>query len=140
MTCEFCGSDGQPHREGCKLAPVLPMLYKTADGRAGVGNSAVMTPGSRAEAELLAGAHNVCGTCAKFELVEGQKLMQAQRFVERLVREEHWQAKHLAHPLNELGICGEHSSGAGGDEMITGRMTKACDAWKDARGGFTLRK
>lgn len=79
--------------------------------------------------------NEVCGECEHFELAVGQKLMDATRFVERLVQEENWQVKHLASPLNDLGICGQYSSGAaGGNETITGRMHKACDAFKRSRG------
>jgi hypothetical protein len=76
-----------------------------------------------------------CGECRYFELAEGRRLMEAQRFVERLVQEEGWQVKHLCSPLNDLGICGAHSSGAaGGVESITGRMHKSCDQFR--RGDF----
>lgn len=76
-----------------------------------------------------------CGECRYFEVAEGKRLMDAQRFVERLVQEEGWQVKHLCSPLNDLGICGAHSSGvAGGVESLTGRMHKACDQFR--RGDF----
>lgn len=85
--------------------------------------------------------NRVCGSCKYFEKAEGQRLMKAQKFVERLVREEHWQVKYLASPLNDLGICGAHSSGRdGAEETITGRMHAACDQYREDRGLVTIRR
>lgn len=139
MTCEFCGGS-EAHRPGCKLSrsPILPTVWRTGDGRAINGGSLVATPDAH-DASLLENAHNVCGTCKYFELMEGQKLMQATRFVERIVREDKWRVHHLASPLNQLGICGAASS-PGGDETATGALSKACDQWRDAKGGFNRRK
>lgn len=79
--------------------------------------------------------NRVCGECRYFELAEGQRLMRAQQFIERLVREESWQVKYLASPLNDIGICGAHSSGrAGAEETITGRMHMACDQYRPNKG------
>jgi hypothetical protein len=79
--------------------------------------------------------NRVCGECSYLALAHGQKLMVAQKFVERLVREESWQVKHLASPLNDLGVCGAHTSGAAGEnETITGRMHMACDQFRPNKG------
>lgn len=99
------------------------------------GASRIVTP----DAEDLAVLHRdgrTCGNCKYFELVHGQELMKATRFVERLVREEKWQVRHLCSPLNELGACGAHDSGAGGNSgsMVTGTMHKGCDQWRPANG------
>lgn len=74
---------------------------------------------------------NICGTCKYFSLAEGQKRMQAQRFVEVLVREHKWKLHHLCSPLNQLGLCGAHESGErGGESLITGSQHKACDHYR----------
>lgn len=79
--------------------------------------------------------NRVCGECKYFEIAQGQKLMKAQQFIERLVREENWQVKYLASPLNDIGLCGAHSSGrAGSEETITGRMHAACDQYRPSKG------
>lgn len=139
MKCEFCGALNGQHNPTCKIGgPTIPTVWRTSDGRAIINDSPVVAP-DMSDAKLLESAHNVCGTCKYFELIEGQKLMEAQKFVERLVREDKWRVHHLASPLNQLGICGA-ASNPGGDETITGKMTKACDQWRDAKGGFSLRK
>lgn len=124
--------------------PTLPTSIRDPQTGAEVrGQDAPIVTGALAEEMAHAlSTQRVCGTCKYFELAHGQALMQGQRFVERLVREEHWQVKHLASPLNDLGVCGAHSSGGKGeDQMLTGRMHKACDQYRDANGGIsTARK
>ena len=104
------------------------------------------TPGATSESPIVSGpmveemAHvlgtqRVCGQCKYFSVARGQALMKGQRFLERLVREDHWQIKHLASPVNDLGVCGAHTSGASGEEeMLTGRMHKACDQFRSNDG------
>lgn len=102
-------------------------------------SSPVVAPGQD-DIEMLA-AQKVCGTCKYFEHARGQELMRAQQFVERLVREEKWKLHHLASPLNHLGVCGAHRSGAKGEqEMITGALHKACDQWRDSAGIVSISK
>lgn len=117
--------------------PSLPVnLRDPRTGEERRGNDAPVVEGALVEemAHVLS-TSKVCGTCKYFELAHGQALMQGQRFVERLVREEHWQVKHLASPVNQLGVCGAHSSGSKGeDQMLTGRMHKACDQYRPANG------
>lgn len=82
---------------------------------------------------------NLCGECKHFELAEGQRLMEAQRFVERLVREQEWKLHHLCSPANQLGLCGQSTSGAPGENVtITGRITKACDHFKPNNGLISI--
>lgn len=98
--------------------------------------SQVIIPG---EAEMAA-IHmegKLCGNCKYFELSHGQTLMRQQRFVERLVREENWQVKHLCSPGNQLGVCGAHHSGsADADAMMTGVLHKGCDQWRPNNGAI----
>jgi hypothetical protein len=117
-------------------------VWKGKDGSAIKTSSPIVHPDDMDphEQALIEDRYQVCGTCKYFEKAEGQAQMQGQRFVERLVREENWQVKHLASPLNELGICGAHSSGHGGDQMLTGRMHKACDQYRPDRGRLSLRR
>lgn len=114
----------------------LPVTYRSEDGTETKAKSAPVISGSLPEEMKLAlETKNVCGECKYFSLAQGQKLMQAQRFVERLVQEDHWQVKHLASPLNDLGVCGAHTSGGKGEEeMITGKMHKSCDQFRPANG------
>lgn len=121
---------------------VMPTVFRGKDGSAIRTQSPVIHPEdmSNAEREMLTQTYNTCGQCKSFERAEGQALMIAQRFVERLVQEEHWQVHHLASPLNTLGLCGAHSSGGGGDQMLTGALCKACDHFAMNRGLVTLRR
>ena len=83
---------------------------------------------------------NLCGACAYFERTHGQQQMEAQRFLERLVREQDWKVEHLCSPVNHLGICGAADAGTGGDQMITGAMHMGCDQFRPDNGRFSLRK
>ena len=120
----------------------MPTGWRGKDGSAIRTKSPVVHPDdmSAAEMEMLATTYNTCGQCKYFEMAEGKAQIIAQRFLERLVLEDNWQIKHLAAPLNTLGMCGEHSSGAGGDQMLTGTMVKACDHYVPNRGLITLRR
>ncbi len=122
--------------------PVMPTVWRGKDGAAIRANSPVVHPDemSPAERDMLTTTYNTCGQCHYFEKAEGQAQMEAQKFLERLVREENWQLKHLASPINTLGMCGEHSSGAGGDQMLTGTIVKACDHFRENKGLVTLRR
>lgn len=103
------------------------------------GQQMSLTGSVPAELAHALATNNVCGLCKYFERAEGARLMKAQQFVERLVQEQNWQVKYLASPLNDLGICGAHSSGrAGAEETITGRMHKACDQYRPSKGLVTL--
>jgi hypothetical protein len=123
--------------------PVMPTVFRGKDGAAIRTQSPVIHPDgmSKAERDMLTTTYNTCGQCKYFEKAEGEAQIKAQQFYERLVREDQWQIKHLAlSPLNFPGICGEHSSGAGGDQMLTGAIVKACDHFTDAKGLITLRR
>ena len=107
--------------------------YRTLEGQA--PQQPIIGGTTPEEMRMALNTQHVCGSCRSFSLAEGQRLMEAQRFVERLVREQEWQARHLASPLNALGICGNGLSGAPGEHaMITGRITKACDAFRPNNG------
>lgn len=116
--------------------PVMPTVWRGKDGAAIKTSSPVVHPDdmSAEEKKLIEDRYHVCGTCKYFEKAEGQTQMKAQRFIERLVREDNWQVKHLASPVNELGLCGAHSSGTGGESMLTGRMHKCCDQYRSNQG------
>ncbi len=122
--------------------PVMPTVWRGKDGSAIRAQSPVVHPDemSAAERDMLTTTYNTCGQCKFFELAEGQAQIVAQQFVERLVREENWQAKHLASPLNQLGMCGAYSSGSGGDQMLTGTMVKCCEQWREDKGLVSLRR
>ncbi len=55
------------------------------------------------------------------------------------MREDNWQVKHLVSPVNELGICGAHDSGGGGDQLLTGTIVKACDQYRPDNGRMRAR-
>ena len=122
--------------------PTMPTVWKGKDGAAIRSNNPIVHPDemSAAERNMLTTTYNTCGQCTYFEKSEGQAQIKAQKFVQRLVREEDWQVKHLASPLNELGFCGAHSSGNGGDQMLTGVMCKSCDQFRMDKGLVTLRR
>ncbi len=132
MLCSACGCDiNQGHAEDCALSqPTVPVVWRTPDGKAAITSRSPIIPPDENEMKMLQEqAHNVCGTCKYFEHAHGQQQIKAQQFVERLVKEENWQTKHLVSPLNELGICGAHDSGSNAEQMITGTMHKACDQY-----------
>ena len=113
-------------------APSLPVSWRTPDGtEVAAGRSQVILP-DQADVQQYAEPHRVCGRCKHFNRAEGQQRMKAQRFVEQLVREHRWKVSHLCSPLNQLGLCGQHESGAGGNEggMLTGSLHRACDAFR----------
>ncbi len=121
----------------------VPTMWRGKDGSAIRSDSPVVHPDDMdsLEREMMTETFRACGQCKYFEHSHGQSEIKAQRFVERLVREDHWQVRHLASPLNELGVCGAHSAGVGGEQqMITGTMHKACDQFRAKRGLVTLRR
>lgn len=123
--------------------PVAPTLWHNPDGSVTKTSSPIVAPDQMdpLEREMMTETFRTCGQCKYFEHRHGQSEMKAQSFVERLVREENWQVKHLISPLNELGICGAHSSGRGGeDQMLTGTMHKACDQFRERRGALSTRR
>jgi len=119
----------------------VPTIWRGADGTATRSSSPVVHPDDMdpLEREMLTETFTTCGQCRYFEHSHGQAQMKAQRFVERLVREENWQTRHLVSPLNELGLCGAHSSGNGAEEQcLTGTMHKSCDQFRPSRGKLSL--
>jgi hypothetical protein len=118
----------------------MPVVWKGKDGEAIRSTSPVVHPDEMdpLEREMLTETFQTCGGCKYFERAHGQAEMVRQRFVERLVREDNWQVRHLVSPLNELGICGAHDSGKGGEQTLTGTMHKACDQWRPARGKLSV--
>ena len=96
--------------------------------------SPIIVPGAE-EMDAIQLEGKTCGGCKYFSRAEGQRLMEAQRFVECLVREQKWQVHHLCSPLNHLGICGAAVSGSRGEEHhITGMLHKGCDQFRPANG------
>lgn len=123
--------------------PNIPTMWRGAGGETIRSSSPIVHPDDMdpLEREMMTETFKACGECKYFEHTHGQSEMHAQKFVERLVREDNWQVRHLASPLNELGICGAHSSGTGNDEQVlTGTMHKACDQWRPKLGLISLRR
>jgi hypothetical protein len=116
--------------------PVLPTVWRGKGGQAVRSQTPVVHPDEMAPEEraLLTETYDTCGTCKYFELAQGQAQIKSQKLLQRLVREENWQVKHLCSPVNELGICGAHDSGRGGDQTLTGTMHRACDQYRPDRG------
>lgn len=137
MLCSACGNDlNQGHAPDCALqTPMIPIVWRTPDGKAVNTTRSPIVPPSANELKVLQEqAHDVCGTCKYFEHGHGQHEIDKQQFIERLVKEDNWQVEHLCSPVNELGVCGAHDSGAGGDQMITGTIHKACDQYRPNKG------
>ena len=123
--------------------PKLDTVWRNPDGSATRTESPVVSPDDMdpLEREMLSEHYTTCGQCKYFEHRHGQAEMKAQKFVERLVREDNWQTKHLVSPLNELGICGAHSAGTGSeDQMLTGTMHKSCDQFRLRKGQLSTRR
>lgn len=108
------------------------MSYKTLDERGeDASESKLIMPGDDVRRAVASG--RVCGTCRYFSHREGQKLIEAQRFLGTLVKEHQWKAQHLGAPPETLGDCGMARSGSKGDDtMLTGPLHVACDQWKKA--------
>lgn len=116
----------------------VPTTMSNVQGNTVGMRSMVLRP--REEDVALFGTEvKVCGDCKYFERGLTAKVeVQNQRFFERLVLEEGWKTQHLCSPPEDLGLCG-----AGNGEMMTGRMHKACDQYREARGRYapvTLRR
>jgi len=127
-----------------KTVPVsLPVTYQQGGTGQVTGRTQAAVVDDSIDPEeqaFLMSTHTVCGMCKYFEVAEGQAQMKAQRFLERLVQDDNWQVKHLCSPTNQLGLCGAHDSGAGGNQTMTGLMHKSCDQYRADKGRFSLRK
>ncbi len=106
------------------------MSYKTLDENGEDANrSRLAMVDDETREKLLTG--KVCGDCKYFSHREGQRLMEAQSFLARLVRENQWKVHHLGSPPETLGDCGAYRSGERGDETkLTGPMHVACDQFR----------
>lgn len=71
----------------------------------------------------------VCGACKHFDLEAGQREIESQEFLDRLVEEQEWKLKHLGMPIESMGLCG-----ASGGEMLTGTACVACDHYTERSG------
>lgn len=112
----------------------IPVSYRSGTTGEEIGKSQSQVVDPTAEEAAMIQQGRVCGDCTYFDYAEGQAQIQSQRFVERLIREDNWQVKHLVSPVNQLGVCGAHASGAGSDQTMTGRMHKACDQYRPDNG------
>lgn len=118
----------------------VPTVWRNAQHEVRSESPIIHPDSVSAEERAMLSAKRVCGQCRYFERAHGQAEMQAQRFLERLVREDNWQVRHLASPVNELGICGAHDSGQGNDQVLTGTRHVACDQFRPNRGLVSLRR
>jgi len=92
-------------------------------------HSLVVTPNAEEHAAYAnAHQHITCGTCRKFRLQMGQEQMQKERFLERLVIEEGWKAKHLGAPPTAMGLCAETS------DTITSAYARGCEHYRPRNG------
>lgn len=114
----------------------VPVTYDNGETSLESESQVIMPEDSNAEYQRSLLTGKMCGNCASFHLAEGQRRMDAQQFIERLVREDMWQTRHLGAPPESLGICGQHESGAGGNtgSMITSPMTPSCPAYQPDNG------
>jgi hypothetical protein len=109
--------------------------------KVGEWTSPIVTPDQITDDERrMATAQNICGNCRFFELQQGQEEMAQTRFLDQLVREHEWQVRHLASPVNQLGVCGAASAGTRGESrMLTGFFNPECDQYRPARGLVKIR-
>lgn len=84
---------------------------------------------SQEEVDYIRKTSRVCGECKFFDLRRGQELIQKNRFIERIQREEGWDPRFLGSPPHMLGVCRAHggSSVKAAGECITGLFHRACD-------------
>lgn len=118
----------------------IEVAYKLGDGgRLRAAPSQIVTPDQADMAAYARANATTCGMCKYFALSEGQKRMESQRLVERVVREEGWKKHHLlVSPQNEMGICGAHESGErGGTSMLTGTMHVSCPQYVPSNKGVS---
>lgn len=89
--------------------------------------AAIVGPDGNALGAFGASPNRVCGECKKFNLERGRKEMMAQRFAERLVRDDRWQLHHLGVPMDHIGMCEES-----GGTMVTCSVSNAdnCAGYK----------
>lgn len=106
------------------------MSYRTIDDEAELQGQRIINPGEEERRRVL-GSGKVCGNCKHFSAREGQRLMEATRFIEQLVKEHHWAVHHLGAPPEDLGDCGMARSGErGSDTMLTSKMAVACESYR----------
>lgn len=85
---------------------------------------------SAAEIARYAMPQTTCGECKFGDFSDAaQRKIKAERFYERLVREEGWQLKHLCSSPKDLGLCGMSNG-----ETMTGRLHRGCDQFKPRNG------
>ncbi len=89
---------------------------------------------SEGERQMALSAH-VCVECKYFEHRQGQEEIRVSKFLPQLTREHGWKLRHLASPVNQIGICGAHSAGTPGESRtLTSAMAKSCDQFVPANG------
>ena len=118
-------SDDQPQRP----AGEIPVNWKIGDqihrGKKGL----VVVPNAGEVGQYGNVRARTCASCVKFHHREGQAAMDKQRFVERIVLEETWKAKHLGAPPTSFGLCGESNG-----DTITSIHTPACEHYRENNG------
>lgn len=105
----------------------VPINWLNNGKQASSSLASVVAPDGDALRSYANPPKNVCGTCKKFNIVEGRKAIVDQRFGERLVREMDWALHHLGVPMDHLGLCDE-SNGT----MVTCSISNAdkCDGYR----------
>lgn len=121
-------------REAAVSAPKqmgLPVQFR--DGHSGRSAGAQRARVERVSAQDIrnyaSAPRNVCGTCRFFHLKRGQEAIVKQKFLDRLVREEGWQTKHIGAPPDHLGLCGQSNG-----ELAVTTVSPGCDGWRDRKG------
>ena len=91
--------------------------------------SRIVTPNAN-EVDIYADPQAAtCGSCCYFDVENGRKLIIEQQFAERLVREQEWQLKHLAVPVEMVGVCGQSNG-----ELAVTLVSRSCDQYRPQSG------
>lgn len=113
----------------------LPVTFRDQEGKQSLrGRDATIVQPNQSDIQNYAQAPSrTCGTCKFFMLTEGRKKMVEERFIEKLVVDYGWQAKHLGAPVDQIAVCG-----ASGGELAVTTVSNAgnCDQYRPRnRGG-----
>lgn len=107
----------------------LPVFWKGADGAEVRGRSIVAASPQDIEAYGSGVQKHTCATCRHFRHEQGQKAMEQERFLERIVHEEQWKTRHLGCSPKDYGYCQER-----GSDTLTSMHAPACDHYNERKG------
>lgn len=107
----------------------LPVTWSNGQQRV-AGKSALVVAPTAQEQERFASPRQgkCCTDCVFFDLQAGQRAMEKQRFLERLVIENQWKTKYLGAPPKTMGFCKQT------DATLTSAFATACQYYRPHNG------